>query len=75
MTQTVSRPGVPFLMARDVAENISKKIRKEVPARQDSRIKKEVQFNDGPDIRGIDTSLIYSAKIFKSIMQRLIMSV
>ena len=42
MTQTVSRPGVPFLMARDVAENISKKIRKEVPARQDSRIKKEV---------------------------------
>lgn len=41
MTQTVSRSGVPFLMARDVAENISKKIRKEVPTRQDSRIKKK----------------------------------
>jgi hypothetical protein len=41
MTQTVSRSGVPFLMARDVAENISNKIRKEVPARQDSRIKKK----------------------------------
>jgi hypothetical protein len=41
MTQTVSRSGVPFLMARDVAENISNKIRKEVPARQHSRIKKK----------------------------------
>ena len=41
MTQTVSRSGVPFLMARDVAENISNKIRKKVTARQDSRIKKK----------------------------------
>jgi ATP cone domain len=30
MTQTVSRSGVPFLMARDVAENVSNKIRKDV---------------------------------------------
>ncbi len=42
MTQNVSRSGVPFLMTRDVADNISKKIRKEVPTRQDSRNKKKV---------------------------------
>jgi hypothetical protein len=41
MAQTVSRSGVPFLMARDVAENVSKKIRKSVSTRQGSRIKKK----------------------------------
>ena len=30
MTQTVSRSGVPFLMARDVSKNVSNKIRKDV---------------------------------------------
>ena len=29
MTQTVGRSGVPFLMARDVAKNVTSKIRKE----------------------------------------------
>jgi hypothetical protein len=41
MAQTVSRSGVPFLMARDVAKNVSKKIRKDVSTRQGSRIKKK----------------------------------
>src|ERR687884_416351 len=30
MTQTVSRSGVPFLMARDISKNVSNKIRKDV---------------------------------------------
>jgi hypothetical protein len=40
MAQTVSRSGVPFLMARDVAQNVSNKIRKQVSPRQDSRTNK-----------------------------------
>ena len=41
MTQTVSRSGVPFLMARDISKNVSNKIRKNASSRQDSRIKKK----------------------------------
>ena len=41
MTQTVSRSGLSFLMARDVSKNVSNKIRKNVSGRQDSRIKKK----------------------------------
>lgn len=33
------------------------------------------QYNDGPDIRGIDTSLIYSTKIFRFINATVIMSI
>ena len=48
MTQTVSRSGVPFLMARDISKNVSNKIRKNPSSRQDSRIKKkENQHNIG----------------------------
>jgi hypothetical protein len=39
MAQTVSRSGVPFLMAKDVAQNVSDKIRKEPSCRQGSRTK------------------------------------
>ena len=40
MAQTVSRSGVPFLMARDVAKNVSKKLRKQVSTTQHSPSKK-----------------------------------
>ena len=60
MTQTVSRSGVPFLMARDVAENISKKIRKEVPARQYSRTKKK--YNERRISANVKGSVGYVSK-------------
>ena len=41
MTQTVSRSGVPFLMARDISKNVSNKISKNASSRRDSRIKKK----------------------------------
>ncbi|HYY49925.1 MAG TPA: hypothetical protein VE643_03570, partial [Nitrososphaeraceae archaeon] len=44
-------------------EHITQKLIEKI-GRDDYQI---AQFNDGPDIRGIDTSLIYSAKIFKFI--------
>jgi YD repeat-containing protein len=44
-------------------QQITQKLLKKI-GRDDYQI---AQFNDGPDIRGIDTSLIYSAKIFKFI--------
>src|SRR5919202_5444949 len=41
LTQTVSRSGVPFLMARDISKNVSNKISKNASSRRDSRIKKK----------------------------------
>ena len=41
MAQTVSRSGVPFLMARDVSKSVSNKITKNASISQDSRIKKK----------------------------------
>lgn len=42
-------------------QQITQKLLEKV-GRDDYRI---AQYNDGPDIRGIDTSLIYSTKVFR----------
>jgi hypothetical protein len=41
MAQTVSRSGVPFLMAKDIAKTVSNKIRKEPSMKRGSRITKK----------------------------------
>jgi hypothetical protein len=43
LAQTVSRSGVPFLMARDIAKKATKKIKSQIrsPAREDSRMNKK----------------------------------
>ena len=42
LAQTVSRSGVPFLMARDIAKKATKKIKSQImsPVREDNHIKK-----------------------------------
>jgi hypothetical protein len=51
MAQTVSRSGVPFMMAKDVAQNVSNKIKKEPSSRQGSGIKNtDKEHSTGNDL-------------------------
>lgn len=52
MAQTVSRSGVPFLMARDVAKKVSTKIRKDSNKSRNREAKREKTVN-GSRIRNL----------------------
>lgn len=52
MAQTVSRSGVPFLMARDVAKKVSTKIRKDSSKSRSREAKREKTVN-GSRIRNL----------------------
>jgi len=62
MAQTVSRSGVPFLMARDVAKKVSNKLKQESYTPQTKRVRKLVA-NELRDRNRSDIAASYSGQV------------